>query len=77
MLVRTKGEPMLVMKSIRLVSAGVRMCEMTVSMRVLKGVSSPTPEVAPAVRMIRVRPEKMAIRRKKMFFTVRERFIRL
>lgn len=76
-LVRTKGEPMLVMKSIRFVRAGVRMCEMTVSIRVLKGVSSPTPEVAPAVRMIRVRPEKMAIRRKKMFFTVRERFIRL
>ncbi len=66
---------MLVMKSIKLVRAGVRRWETTVSIRVLKGVSSPTPEVAPAVRIMRVRPEKMAMSRKKIFFIVRERFI--
>jgi hypothetical protein len=73
--VRTKGEPILVISSIKLLKGGLRIIDIALSIAKLNGESSPPPADTAAVITTNVRPENTATSRKKMFLIALVRFI--
>lgn len=73
--VRTNGEPILVIRSIRLLKGGLRRMDIAVSIAELNGANSPPPADTAAVITIKVRPENTATSRKKIFLIALVRFI--